>query len=219
MGIYSINSLNHNRSALILDDHYLFAESFSKLLESSTFFHSVHYFSSPDELVEYLLSHRSTRTFYLFLDYYLKEKTILSVINDLRRIYKNTKMIIVSGTNTPTIIAGLIEYNVDAILHKSSSMHEVIDCLHALDSGKTFYSTDIVDIIKTLNEKEHTKQLTEREIEILEYFSRGLTVDETAKAMYLSRHTIAAHRRKMFLKTNSNNIIELLSYARKFDLF
>lgn len=207
--------------SIVLDDHVLFAESFSKLLENTGYFQSVLYFSSSDETLSYLHSYHtnnkiSDHPFYLFLDYHLKEKTILPIINDLRRICKNSKIIIVSSSGNISTIKNLLDFNVDAILHKSCSLQEVISCLHQLDEDKKYYSLEIQSVLNSIQISEHSdKKLTSRELEILEYFSEGLTVDETAKKMFLSRHTVAAHRRKIFLKTGSNNIAELLNYARK----
>lgn len=204
----------YKRSALVLDDHALFAESFSMLLESARIFNSVCFYTDPAELLEHISQQRNLATTpYFFLDYYLKEQTIISTLNKIRQNVKDAKLIIISGDPTPEIIARLLDYNVDGIIPKAASMQEVIDCIKALRGGESYYAPEVRNIMEDLDNKRN--HLTLREIEILEHFSKGLTVDETARIMFLSRHTIAAHRRKMFKKTGSSNIAELLNFARK----
>lgn len=43
-------------------------------------------------------------------------------------------------------------------------------------------------------------------------------MDAVAAKLSLSRHTIAAHRRKMFEKAGVNNIADLFAYAKKIEL-
>ena len=204
--------------AIVLDDHNLFAESFSKILEDLGYFSSVTYFSSTDALQSFILQVKHSDNIYFFLDYFLKDKTILSTINYLKRLCKNPKITIVSGSEALETIRNLIDYNVDAILHKSSSIQEVHICLNSLFNNKKYYSSDILTKVESIKNIQEEPKLSKRELEILEYFSKGISVDATAQLMFISRHTVAAHRRKMFLKTGSNTITELINYARKNDL-
>lgn len=57
--------------------------------------------------------------------------------------------------------------------------------------------------------------LSEREQELIHYLARGLSSEEIAEKMYLSRHTIDTHRRNILTKTGSRNTIELLNLLRK----
>ncbi|WP_183876756.1 LuxR C-terminal-related transcriptional regulator [Pedobacter sp. AK017] len=50
-------------------------------------------------------------------------------------------------------------------------------------------------------------------MEFLQYFARGLSIVHTAEQAHLSKHKIAAHRRKMMSKVCINSITELLAYA------
>lgn len=204
----------YKKSAFVLDDHNLFAESFSMLLEGAGIFNSVCFYSNPEALLDHISQQRNpSATPYFFLDYYLKDQTVISTLNKIKQIIKEAKIIIISGDPTPDIIARLLDYNVDGIIPKAASMQEVVDCMKALRIGEHYYAPEVREVIEELGNRQN--QLTLREIEILEHFSKGLTVDETARLMFLSRHTIAAHRRKMFKKTGSNNIAELLNFARK----
>jgi len=55
--------------------------------------------------------------------------------------------------------------------------------------------------------------LTMREKEILGYLAKGLTSDQVAVQLSLSKHTIDTHRRKMLKKTGCKNTVEMLGVA------
>lgn len=55
---------------------------------------------------------------------------------------------------------------------------------------------------------------SKREIEVLELVNKGFTSHVIAQRLYLSKHTIDTHRRKMLQKTGCSNVIELLEYYR-----
>lgn len=57
--------------------------------------------------------------------------------------------------------------------------------------------------------------LSERELELIQHLSKGLSSEQIAEKMFLSRHTIDTHRRNILSKTGTRNTIELLNLLRK----
>ena len=56
-------------------------------------------------------------------------------------------------------------------------------------------------------------KLTTREQEILQYSTRGYTINEIAEEIFVSPDTVKFHRRKLFDKLEVANISEAISYA------
>lgn len=56
-------------------------------------------------------------------------------------------------------------------------------------------------------------KLSDREIEILRLYARGLTITEIAEQIFVSADTVKFHRRKLFEKIGVQNIKEALAYA------
>ena len=56
-------------------------------------------------------------------------------------------------------------------------------------------------------------QITKREIEILDLLSRGLSSNDIAEALFISKNTVNFHRRQLLKKTISKNIAELIGKA------
>ncbi|RLD58782.1 MAG: hypothetical protein DRJ05_07470 [Bacteroidetes bacterium] len=57
-------------------------------------------------------------------------------------------------------------------------------------------------------------EISEREEELIAYLSKGLSSEEVAAEMFLSRHTVDSHRRNIHAKTGTRNTVELLNLLR-----
>jgi DNA-binding NarL/FixJ family response regulator len=55
--------------------------------------------------------------------------------------------------------------------------------------------------------------LSERELEVLQFVSFGLSTVEIADRMYLSKHTITNHRKNMLARSRCGNLAELVRVA------
>ena len=54
---------------------------------------------------------------------------------------------------------------------------------------------------------------TKREKELLPYLADGLNSKEIAGKLFISEYTVINHKRNMMMKTSSNNVTQLISYA------
>lgn len=55
--------------------------------------------------------------------------------------------------------------------------------------------------------------LSERELEVLQMVSFGLSTAEIANRMYLSKHTVMNHRKNMLSRSRCGNLAELVRVA------
>ncbi|WP_262249968.1 response regulator transcription factor [Parapedobacter soli] len=204
--------------AVIYDDHLLFAEAFSSVLERLNLFKSANIFAGDERAyLEFLVKHFD-EPFYLFLDYYLPQKNALTLINETRRINKKAKVIIVSSVSTPAIVNHISTYKPDGFLSKACGVDVVIQCLQAIAQDKSYVGPLIQEVMDTTLLSADEIPFTARELEMLHHFAQGLSVIEPANKSHLSRHTVVAHRRKMMTKAQVNSITELLAYAREKEL-
>lgn len=205
-----------NAIAIIFDDHSLFADSFSALIERLELFRAVHTFNDEREFTRFLVQNPQT-PIYLFLDYYLKDKNTLPLINEIRRLNRYTIVIVISSVANPTTVANILAYKPNGFISKSSGFNTILECLSVIAQGEQYVCPVIREFISVKNQPNQIP-FTARELEILQYFAQGLSIAHTAEHMHLSKHTIVAHRRKMMAKVNVNSITELLAYARVHEL-
>ena len=204
-----------NPIAVIYDDHLLFAESFSTVLERLMLFKSVHAFDNEQAYRRFLIKYFD-ESVYLFLDYYLPKKNALTLIKETRRINKKARIIVVSSVADPALINHILTYEPNGFLSKSCGLDTVLECLRTISVDKLYVCPVIRKIIDTETLTTNNNiPFTARELEILQYFARGMSIVATAEATHLSKHTIVSHRRNMMTKSGSKSIVELLVYARK----
>lgn len=65
---------------------------------------------------------------------------------------------------------------------------------------------------------ERKVRITEREQEVLELLSRGLTTKEIANELFLSTHTVESHKKNMKEKLSAKNVIDLVVNALRSEL-
>ena len=209
--------MSYRQKAYIIDDHTLFATSFSSILEQLKFFESIKNFSKEEDLIAHLSKFPPQTKTYIFTDYYLEDRTIVPYLSILKNISKYISIIVVSSISNPVLIQNIMESDIDAILSKSSGIDELLAAIRAVDDKEIFADAFIKKILDK-NVANNVLPFSKRELEILSIFAQGLSVQATADKIHLSKHTIVTHRRKMMAKTNTNSITELLAYARKIEL-
>ncbi len=202
--------------AIIFDDHLLFADSFSAIIERLKLFQSVQTFYHEEKLIDFIINNHKIPV-YIFLDYYIYEKNSLMLLNEIKRINKSSRVIFCSSVKNPTIVQNVLTYQPNGFISKSSGIDIVLECVKNVENGQ-FYACPV--ITGTLNQYQEDEKVafTAREIDILQYFAQGLSIAETAESTFLSKHTIIAHRRNMMEKANCKSITELLAYARRKNL-
>lgn len=57
------------------------------------------------------------------------------------------------------------------------------------------------------------KPLTKREREVLDLLAQGNSIKEVAYTLEISKHTVVAHQRSLYLKTGARNLSQLVLYA------
>lgn len=204
-----------NRVAIVLDDHQMFTDSFTKILDDLKFFDSVLGFTNEIELKHYLLENYFPEQVYLFLDYRLKNCVVAKDIQDFRSLLKSPKVITISGISSPLIIKNLASLRPDGILHKIDQISEIRDCIQVVNKSKKYYSGFIKRTLLNYNLDPEKILFTGREIELLNRLSKGLTEEEIAKELNISPHSLSGHKEKMIKKLKFTHTNELIDYARK----
>ncbi|WP_025764169.1 response regulator transcription factor [Dyadobacter tibetensis] len=205
---------NPNSVAIIFEDHRMFADSFSLVLERLNIFESVHIFIDEKDLIRFFIENSSKKNIFLFIDYYIKDKHAIPLISEARRLNKRIKVIIVSSVIDPNVIKYIFLYSPEGFISKSSGFGEVVECIKDIQQGHIFTSPFISNIITETAETDPIP-FTTRELEILQLFAQGLSIIEAAEKLFLSKHTIIAHRRHMMQKAKCSSIVELLAFSRK----
>lgn len=210
-------SYSHLQHALILDDHFLFASSFSFLLKDIFRFKKISLCSSFEDVEQHLAMHSNIS--YLFTDYMMPDVNTFGEMERIRRLYPELKIVIISSVTNEHVVSRLIRSGANAFLSKNAQNEDVIDCIGTVESGHVYISKKIRDniVINFLEDKKKT-MFSLREHEVLQYIADGNTIEETAQKMNLSPNTVITHRKNMMRKMDVSSVTALLKAAMEMGL-
>ena len=167
---------------------------------------------------------KSVKDVFVIIDY-TSDGFSLNELVELKCNYPKTVIMAVTPyTNAQTIVEA-IKAGVESHIKKECSINEIKDAFNATINGKKFFCDDIVKQMRKENinpEKVFFKsldpnpvQLSERELQIIQYIAEGYTNSQIAAIIYLSNHTVNTHRKNIMKKLGVNNTAGIVMYAVK----
>ena len=204
----------------LVDDHNLFREGLKFLLSNYDLISEIYEAENAKDLLENVLN---VKPDIILMDIEMPVMNGIEATRETLKIYPETKVIALSMYGNENFYSEMIDAGAKGFLLKNSKFEDVQKAIVEVNAGKNYFSPEILDaIIKNLNKKKTKKkntELTEREIEVLFNICKGLSNQETADFLYISKRTVDKHRENILLKTQSKNTAGLVIYAIKNKIF
>ena len=216
--------MNTIRIALA-DDHALFRKGMMAMLQTIDDFEIVGDAANGKELIN-IIPH--VRPDVVLLDLQMPVMDGVQTAEVIHARFPNVKMVVVSMHEEDRFIIHLLEKGVHGYILKDSDPEEVENAIRrVLDDG--FYYSDLV--AKAMHRKVVTRQsqkqpllfnsklqISQRELEVLQFTCQGLSTTEIGEKMFVSPRTVEGHRLRLLEKTETKNVAALVAYAFKNDL-
>lgn len=122
----------------------------------------------------------------------------------------NTKVLLLTTFGTSDGIAQALAAGATGAILKSASNEELITAVHTVASGKLFIAKDVQKLLKN---EPPVQPLTERQLEILSFVTRGLTNQDIAKALGIRVDSVGQNLSTIFAKLGAANRAEATSIA------
>jgi DNA-binding NarL/FixJ family response regulator len=194
---------------IIADDHKIFAESLSGLLQENNQFQVVATTHTVASTIDIL---QTTKASILLLDYHFPDGKGIDVAEFVHKAGLPIKVVMLSMENELPIMQQAAQLGVCAYLIKNLSSAELLDALQQVFSGEKVY------MLPEQRESRATEVqlLSPREQEIVQLVRQGHTSQEIAAQLFLSNYTVETHRRNILRKLNMKNTAMLVQWAEKF---
>ena len=208
-------------SIIIADDHTLFRNGLKGLLNSCPEFIVIGEAPDGRELLS-LLEINTPDVILLDID-----MPIMDGAEAAKRAMKdnpNVKIITLSMHSDQDYYFKMVSLGVKGFLLKSSNFDEVKLAITTVASGGSYFSQellcDLVGSLKSIDkcDDDSCETLSQRELEILLLICKGLSNNEIAEKLYISKRTVDKHRANILSKTNSKNTANLVVYSIKNNL-
>ncbi|MEP5613959.1 MAG: response regulator transcription factor [Cyclobacteriaceae bacterium] len=195
----------------LTDDHAILLSGLAKILSAEDDFEVVGTATTARETFEKL-----TRVSpdLLITDYNLPDEDGLAIVRKVKQKYPNLKIMVLSMHDEAHLVQEILKEGINGYLLKKDSQDELINAVRSVRDDKIYLSSDINSLlIKGLNGANDQKLLTDREREILKLISNEYTNKQMADELFISERTIETHRKNIFRKTGTNNLVGLIKYA------
>jgi two-component system response regulator EvgA len=195
---------------LIVDQLPIIRLGLSCLLEDSNFSLLI-----ANSSLEGSIILREEKVDLLIIDFYREDRPGYAVIVDSLKSYPALNVILFTSIKESNLLYRLYEKGC-SIISKSESPEAILKGIKATLIGKKFLSQEL-NYIKNIKENTHQSrplQFTKQEERIVALISVGLSSDEIAHTIQLSKATVDTYRRRLLKKFQFNNIMELINYAK-----
>lgn len=195
----------------LIDDHMMLLSGLIKILSTEDKIEVIGTATTAKEGLEKLA--RSNPDL-LITDYNLPDEDGLSVVRKVKLNYPEVKIIVLSMHDEAHLVKEVLKEGVEGYILKKDSYKELISAIYAVEQDKIYLSSDInAMLVKSLHGSDDQKLLTEREREILRLIAKEYTNKNIAEELFISERTVETHRKNIFRKTGTNNLVGLIKYA------
>ncbi|HQG55922.1 MAG TPA: response regulator transcription factor [Bacteroidales bacterium] len=199
---------------IIVDDHHLFRNGLKLLLEGIPEFEITGEASNGAELLDII---DRTRADIVLMDINMPVMDGVEATIKVLERKPEIKVIALSMYGEEDYYYRMTEAGARGFILKDSDISEVREAINTVKRGGTFFSQQLLqNVIQKIKHREaETKVavLSKREKEILEKICEGLSNQEIANALFISKRTVDKHRANLLEKTNSKNTASLILYA------
>ncbi|HOI00019.1 MAG TPA: response regulator transcription factor [Bacteroidales bacterium] len=199
---------------LLVDDHTLFRKGLRNLLCSMKEFQVVGEASNGRELMDLL---EKTPADVVLLDIEMPVMNGIEAAALAMQKYPGLKIIALSMYGEEEYYHRMVDAGVKGFLLKNTDVREVRTALEQVMAGASYFSHEllmnVVGSIDPPSRAEPQEELTERELEVLILICQGLSNQEIADHLCLSRRTVDKHREHLLSKTQCRNTANLVMYA------
>ena len=203
-------------SVILVDDHKLFREGLKLLLENLDYINNVDEAGNGKEFLKLVEKYHPD---IVFMDIEMPEMDGIIATQQALKLFPDLNIIALSMYGDENYYSQMINAGAKGFILKNSGIQDVEAAIQTVISGNNYFSQQILNrLINGIGGKSKTNQsneLSEREEEVLYHICKGLSNQEIANILYLSKRTVDKHRENILSKTNAKNTAGLVMFAVK----
>lgn len=210
----------------LVDDHSLFRHGLKMLLDICPDFEVVCDTASGEEFLAQL---PQTHPDVVFMDYAMPGLNGAQTTARALAAAPDLKVITLSMFGDAVYYSEMVASGAKGFMLKDSGFDEVVEAVQTVIGGGSYFSASLLDSLSHSIRSADTAaddgtrqqqipdhdQLSEREIEILVGICQGLSTQEIADKLFISKRTVDKHRANILEKSGCKNTASLVVYAIK----
>jgi DNA-binding NarL/FixJ family response regulator len=201
---------------IIVDDHQLFRNGLKMLLEASPDFEIAGEASNGEEFLRLL---KTCSADVALMDINMPELDGIEATKRGLKLCPAISVIALSMYGEEEYYYKMVDAGAKGFLLKDSDISEVREAILTVRKGGSYFSQELLyHVIQKFKHRESeakSANLSRREKEILLKICEGLSNQEIAETLFISKRTVDKHRANLLGKTNSKNTASLILFAIK----
>jgi DNA-binding NarL/FixJ family response regulator len=205
----------------LVDDHSLFRKGLKVLLASRPDFNIVADVGSGEEFLSALMQ---VQPDVVFMDYAMPEMNGAETTRRALELFPDLKVITLSMFGDNAYYSDMMSSGAKGFLLKDSEFNEVVEAVDTVYGGGTYFSASLLESLSysmrstgaagnVSDDIAEADRLSEREIEVLVAICQGLSTQEIADKLFISKRTVDKHRANILEKSGCKNTASLVVYA------
>ena len=203
---------------IIADDHALFREGTRNLIEQEADLEVVGEASDGEEAVELVTR---LQPHVVLMDIAMPRVNGIEATRQIKARHPAVAVLILTAYDNDQYIVALLEAGAAGYLLKNVSGKELVNAIRAVYAGEAVLHPAIArKVLDRLTTSGHEmrgavspQDLSEREMEVLKLAATGISNQEIAKRLFLSRRTVQAHLVNIFRKLDVGSRTEAILQA------
>lgn len=200
----------------LVDDHALFRNGLRSLIDGK---HNCRVVAEANDGADFLANSEAMSADIVFMDIAMPNLSGDKATALALKQNPNLKIICLSMFGDEKYYSRMVEAGAKGFLLKDSSIDDVFAAIDAVSNSEEYICKEVMLALSgAMRRNNEAGILSEREIDVLLGICRGLSTQEIADKLFLSKRTVDTHRANILEKTGSKNTASLVVYAIKHNL-
>ena len=194
---------------VIVDDHGLLVDALTEALAEHGDLDVVGTAATLSEALPLVIGHQPDVA---LLDYRLADTDGTTATQAILEACEDCRVLMMSAAEPAAMLADAIDAGIAGFVHKSRDLQDLVEAVRTVaDGGAVFEPRDLQTALGQLSRRKRHGPLTDRELEVLQLLTQGLTTDRIAERLTLSHHTVRNHVRHVLSKLDVHSQLEAVA--------
>ena len=204
---------------VVVDDHQVFADALGVLLGTEG---DLEVLAVAPDAEKALIVVEELRPDIVLMDVDLPGMNGIAATRQVLETCSETRVIVLTALMDPAVVEGAAAAGAIGFVSKQRAADDLLGAIRAAARGEEVFRTYDLQALwngkVTPLERQGISELTSRELEVLQALADGLSTNEVASTLFLSRRTVQGHVQSILTKLHVRSKLEAVLYGLRHGL-
>lgn len=206
--------MNQPVRIFLVDDHKLIRDGIRAMLLGNLSFKVVGTAGNAEEFFSKL---EEAAPDICVLDIQLPGRSGIDIAEVLKQKHSKIKILVLTALKEDAPVKQCRDIGVEGMISKDSGKETYLEAMEALKAGRTFYAGQFTELLlkSAQGKSDKLASLSDREVDFVKAFARGLSHKEIADHLNISPRTVEVHKKNCMDKLDFRSDADLIKFAIK----